>query len=206
MKLKVVNLENKAAGEIDLDEGVFCAPVRKDLLARAVNYQLAKRRQGTHKTKTRGEINGSTARPWRQKGTGRARAGDRKAGHWRGGQTTFGPLPRDHSSDLPKKVRKLALRTALSSKQAEGKLIVLDAANASEPKTKAIAAQLRALGISSALIVDGSDIDRNFQLAARNIPGVDLLPQQGANVYDILRRDTLVLTRQAVEQLQERLR
>lgn len=206
MKLKVVNLENKAAGEIDLDDAIFGAPVRKDLLARAVNYQLAKRRRGTHKTKTRGEINGSTARPWRQKGTGRARAGDRKAGHWRGGQTTFGPLPRDHSMDLPKKVRKLALKTALSSKQAEGKLIVLDAANASEPKTKAVAAQLKALGLSSALIVDGSEIDRNFQLAARNIPGVDLLPQRGANVYDILRRDTLVLTRQAVEQLQERLR
>ena len=206
MKLKVVNLENKAAGEIDLDDGVFGAPVRKDLLARAVNYQLAKRRQGTHKTKTRGEINGSTSRPWRQKGTGRARAGDRKAGHWRGGQTTFGPMPRDYAMDLPKKVRKLALKTALSSKQAEGKLIVLDAASASEPKTRAVAAQLKALGLSSALIVDGTEIDRNFQLAARNIPGVDLLPQQGANVYDILRRDTLVLTRQAVEQLQERLR
>lgn len=206
MKLKVVNLDNKAAGEIDLDDGVFGAPIRKDLLARAVNYQLAKRRQGTHKTKTRGEINGSTARPWRQKGTGRARAGDRKAGHWRGGQTTFGPLPRDHSTDLPKKVRKLALKTALSSKQADGKLIVLDAATASEPKTKAVAAQLKGLGLSSALIVDGSEIDRNFQLAARNIHGVDVLPQQGANVFDILRCDTLVLTRQAVEQLQERLR
>jgi large subunit ribosomal protein L4 len=206
MKLKVVNLENKDAGEIDLDEGIFGAPLRKDILARAVNYQLAKRRQGTHKTKTRGEINGSTARPWRQKGTGRARAGDRKAGHWRGGQTTFGPQPRDHSIDLPKKVRKLALKIALSAKHADGKLIVLDTASASEPKTKAIAAQLKALGFSSALIVDGTELDRNFELAARNIKGVDLLPQQGANVYDILRRDTLVLTRQAVEQLQERLR
>jgi large subunit ribosomal protein L4 len=206
MKLKVVNLENKDAGEIDLDDGIFGAPLRKDLLARAVNYQLAKRRQGTHKTKTRGEINGSTARPWRQKGTGRARAGDRKAGHWRGGQTTFGPQPRDHSMDLPKKVRKLALKIALSSKYADGKLVVLDTASASGPKTKAIAAQLKALGLSSALIVDGTELDRNFQLAARNIHGVDLLPQQGANVYDILRCDTLVLTRLAVEQLQERLR
>ena len=206
MKLKVLNLENKAAGEIDLDDGVFGAPIRKDLLARAVNYQLAKRRQGTHKTKTRGEINGSTARPWRQKGTGRARAGDRKAGHWRGGQTTFGPQPRDHSKELPKKVRKLALKVALSSKHADGKLIVLDAASAAAPKTKAVAAQLKAMGLSSALIVDGTELDRNFQLAARNIHGVDLLPQQGANVYDILRCDTLVLTRQAVEQLQERLR
>ena len=206
MKLKVVNLDNKAAGEIDLDEGIFGAPLRKDLLARAVNYQLAKRRQGTHKTKTRGEINGSSLRPWRQKGTGRARAGDRKAGHWRGGQTTFGPQPRDYSMDLPKKVRKLALKIALSSKHADGKLVVLDAASASAPKTKAIAAQLKAMGLSSALIVDGTELDRNFELAARNIKGVDLLPQQGANVYDILRCDTLVLTRQAVEQLQERLR
>ncbi|MDE0781502.1 MAG: 50S ribosomal protein L4 [Alphaproteobacteria bacterium] len=206
MKLKVINLDNKDVGEIDLDDSVFATPVRKDLLARMVNYQLAKRRQGTHKTKTRGEINGSTARPWRQKGTGRARAGDRKAGHWRGGQTTFGPLPRDHSFDMPKKVRKLALKTALSSKQADGKLVVLDLASAVEPKTKAIAAQLKAMGLSSALIVDGAEIDRNFQLAARNIPGVDVLPQLGANVFDILRRDTLVLTKSAVEQLQERLR
>ena len=206
MKLKVINLDNKDVGEIDLDDGIFAAPIRKDLLARIVNYQLAKRRAGTHKTKTRGEINGSTARPWRQKGTGRARAGDRKAGHWRGGQTTFGPQPRDHAMELPKKVRKLALKTALSSKQADGKLVVLDTASASGPKTKAVAAQLKAMGLSSALIVDGADVDRNFQLAARNIPGVDVLPQQGANVFDILRRDTLVLTKQAVELLQERLR
>ncbi len=206
MKCKVVNLDNKDAGEIDLDDNVFGAPVRKDLLARMVNYQLAKRRQGTHKTKTRGEISGSSSKPWRQKGTGRARSGDRKAGHWRGGQTTFGPLPRDHSTELPKKVRKLALRTALSAKQADGKLVVLDAAVSAEAKTKAVAAQLKAMGLSSALIVDGAEIDRNFQLAARNIAGIDVLPQHGANVFDILRRDTLVLTKQAVEQLQERLR
>ena len=206
MKLKIINLDNKDVGEIDLDDSIFAVPVRKDLLARMVNYQLAKRRQGTHKTKTRGEINGSTARPWRQKGTGRARAGDRKAGHWRGGQTTFGPLPRDHGFEMPKKVRKLALKTALSSKQADGKLIVLDAASADGPKTKAVATQLKAMGLSSALIVDGADIDQNFQLAARNIPGVDVLPELGANVFDILRRDTLVLTKSAVEQLQERLR
>ena len=135
-----------------------------------------------------------------------ARAGDRKAGHWRGGQTTFGPQPRDHSMELPKKVRKLALKIALSSKHADGKLVILDAASAAEPKTKAVAAQLKAMGLSSVLIVDGAELDRNFELAARNIHGVTILPQQGANVYDILRCDTLVLTRQAVEQLQERLR
>jgi large subunit ribosomal protein L4 len=206
MKLKVVNLENKAAGEIDLDDGVFAVPVRRDLLARMVNYQLAKRRQGTHKTKTRSEISGTSAKPWRQKGTGRARAGDRKASQFRGGQTTFGPQPRSHAFDLPKRVRKLALKTALSAKQADGKLVVLDAATSADPKTKGLAAQLKGLGLSSALIVDGAENDRNFQLAARNIPGIDVLPQHGANVFDILRRDTLVLTRQAVEQLQERLR
>lgn len=206
MKAKVINLDNADAGEIDLDDAVFAVPVRKDLLARMVNYQLARRQQGTHKTKTVSEISGTKAKPWRQKGTGRARQGSRRAAQWVGGQTTFGPQPRSHAIDLPKKVRKLALKSALSAKQADGKLIVIDAVSASEPKTKAVAGQLKAIGLSSALIVDGAEMDRNFMLAARNIKGIDLLPQQGANVYDILRRDTLVLTRQAVEQLQERLK
>lgn len=206
MKSKVINLENNDAGEIELDDAVFGVPVRKDLMARMVNYQLARRQQGTHKTKTVGEISGTKAKPWRQKGTGRARQGSRRAAQWVGGQTTFGPQPRSHAIDLPKKVRKLALKSALSAKQADGKLIVLDVATSSEAKTKAVAGQLKAMGLSSALIVDGAELDRNFMLAARNIKGIDLLPQQGANVYDILRRDTLVLTRQAVEQLQERLK
>lgn len=206
MKCKVISLDNKAAGDIELDDAIFGAPVRRDLLTRAVNYQLAKRRQGTHKTKTIGEISGTGAKPFRQKGTGRARRGSNRAAQMRGGQTTFGPTPRSHAMDLPKKVRRLALKSALSAKQADGKLIVLDEAKASEPKTKAMAAKLDKLGLTSALIVDGGEIDRNFLLATRNIRGVDLLPQMGANVFDILRRDTLVLTREAVAQLQERLR
>ena len=206
MKCKVIKLDNSEAGEIELDDAVFGVPVRKDLLARMVNYQLAKRRQGTHKTKTVSEIAGSGIKPFNQKGTGRARQGNKRAAQMRGGQTTFGPLPRSHAHDLTKKVRKLALRNALSAKQADGKLIVLDAAALESPKTKAIAAQIKGLGWQSALIIDGSETDRNFSLAVRNLPGFDVLPQEGANVYDILRRDTLVITRQAVEQLQERLK
>jgi large subunit ribosomal protein L4 len=206
MKCKVVSLDNKAAGEIDLDDAVFGAPVRPDLLSRMVNYQLAKRRQGTHKTKTVGEISGTGAKPFRQKGTGRARRGTNRAAQMRGGQTTFGPTPRSHDMEMPKKVRQLALKSALSSKQADGKLIVLDEAKSGEPKTKSIAGKLDKLGLTSALIVSGAELDRNFMLAARNIPGIDLVSQKGANVFDILRRDTLVLTREAVEHLQERLR
>lgn len=206
MKCKVISLDNKAAGEIDLDDAIFAVPVRADLLNRMVNYQLAKRRQGTHKTKTVGEISGTGAKPFRQKGTGRARRGSNRAAQFRGGQTTFGPTPRDYTMGLPKKVRRAALRSALSAKQADGKLIVLDEAKLGAPKTKPVAAQLGKLGLTSALIVDGSEVDRNFVLATRNIPGIDVLPQLGANVFDILRRDTLVLTRAAVEQLQERLR
>jgi len=206
MKCKVISLDNKAAGEIELDDAVFAAPVRADLLSRMVNYQLAKRRQGTHKTKTIGEISGTGAKPFRQKGTGRARRGSNRAAQFRGGQTTFGPTPRDYTMGLPKKVRRAALKAALSAKQADGKLIVLDEAKLDAPKTKPTAVQLGKLGLTSALIVDGNNIDRNFALATRNIPGIDVLPQLGANVFDILRRDTLVLTRAAVEQLQERLR
>lgn len=206
MKCKVVSLDNKAAGEIDLDDAVFGAPVRRDLLSRMVNYQLAKRRQGTHKTKTVGEISGTGAKPFRQKGTGRARRGTNRAAQMRGGQTTFGPTPRSHDMEMPKKVRQLALKSALSSKQADGKLIVFDEAKSGEPKTKSIAGKLDKLGLTSALIVSGAELDRNFMLAARNIPGIDLVSQKGANVFDILRRDTLVLTREAVEHLQERLR
>ena len=205
MKLKVINLDNKDVGEIDLDDSIFAAPVRKDLLARMVNYQLAKRRQGTHKTKTRGEINGSTARPWRQKGTGRARAGTLRAAQFRGGATIFGPVVRDHSHKLPKKVRKLALRSALSSKQAAGKLIILEDAPLDGGKTKDLSAKLSALGWSNVLIVTGAEVDDNLARAAANIMNVDVLPQQGANVYDIIRRDVLVLTRSAAEHLQERL-
>lgn len=205
MKAKVIDLNNKAAGDIDLADDIFAVPVRKDLLARAVNYQRAKSQRGTHKTKGVSEIRGTTAKPFRQKGTGRARQGSSRASQMRGGQTTFGPVVRSHAHDMPKKVRKLALKTALSAKQADGKLVVLDAATAKDPKTKALAAKLAKLGWDRALIVAGQEVDKNFGLASRNIQGVKVLPTQGANVLDILGCDTLVLTRDAVTQLQERL-
>jgi len=206
MKSKVVTLDNKAAGDIDLDDAVFAAEVRKDILARMVNYQLAKRRAGTHLVKTRGMVSGTTRKPFRQKGTGRARQGSYRATQFRGGATVFGPVVRDHGHSLPKKVRKLAMKAALSSKQAEGKLIILDEVKLDDPKTKALIAMLGKLGLSDALIVGGGQIDVNFAKAAKNIAKIDVLPTQGANVYDILRRDTLVLTREAVETLEARLK
>jgi len=206
MKSKVVTLENKAAGDIDLDDAVFASEVRKDILARMVNYQLAKRRGGSHKVKTRGEISGTTRKPFRQKGTGRARQGSYRATQFRGGATVFGPVVRDHGHSLTKKVRKLAMKSALSAKQADGKLIILDEVKLADAKTKALLDILGKLGLTDALIVGGGQIDVNFAKAAKNIAKIDVLPTQGANVYDILRRDTLVLTREAVETLEARLK
>jgi large subunit ribosomal protein L4 len=206
MKCDVVTLDNKTAGSIDLDETVFGVSVRADILARMVNYQLAKRRSGNHKTKTIGEIQGSTAKPWAQKGSGRARAGSRRSTLWRGGQTVFGPVVRSHAFSLNKKVRRLALKTALSSKIADGKLIILEDAVSKDPKTSGLVGKLKGLGLESALIIVGAEVDSNFARAASNIPLIDVLPQQGANVYDILRRDTLVLTKDAVNHLVERLK
>ncbi len=206
MKCPVTTLDNKKAGELDLDEAVFGLPIRRDILARMVNWQLAKRRAGTHKTKTRGEVSGSTRKLFRQKGTGRARAGSIRVSQRRGGGVVFGPRPREHGHDLPKKVRRLALKTALSSKLAEGKLAVLEQANMAEARTKELSQQLSTLGWSSVLVIDGAAVDAGFARAAKNIPGVDVLPQQGANVYDILRRDMLVLTKDAVQALEARLK
>jgi len=206
MKLAITDLENKKTGEIELAEAVFGLPVRRDLLARAVNWQLAKRRQGTHKTKGISEISGTTKKPYKQKGTGHARQGSLRSPQFRGGATIFGPVVRSHEHGLPKKVRKLALKTALSSKQAEGKLLVVDAFSAKAAKTKELAGKIGKLGWTSALLIDGPAVDENFRRAAANIKGVDLLPQQGANVYDILRRDLLVLTKAAVEHLEARLK
>jgi len=206
MKCPVIDLGNKKIGDIDLDESVFGAPDRPDILSRAVNWQLAKRQAGTHKTKQRSEIKGSTAKPFNQKGTGRARQGDKKAPHMRGGGVAFGPVARSHAHSLTKKIRRLALRTALSTKQANGKLVVLSEAKVKTAKTSELAKKVKKLGWNSALIIGDSEIDNNFNLAARNIKGIDVLPQQGANVYDILRRDTLVLTKGAIEKLVERLK
>jgi large subunit ribosomal protein L4 len=203
---KVVGLDSKAAGDLDLDEAVFGLEVRPDILHRMVNWQLAKRRQGTHKTKGVSEISGTTKKPYRQKGTGRARQGSLRSPQFRGGAVIFGPVVRSHAIELPKKVRKLALKTALSAKAKDGKLIVLDEAKLAKPKTADLVKRLDKLGWSSALIIDGPELDANFARAAANIPGLDVLPQQGANVYDILRRDTLVLTREAVKHLEARLK
>ena len=205
MKCDVLTLDNKKAGSIDLADGVFGSEVRKDVILRMVNWQLARRRSGNHKTKNVSEIQGTTAKPWNQKGTGRARAGTVRATQFRGGSTVFGPIVRDHSHKLPRKVRQMAMRSALSSKQADGKLIILEEATLDAPKTKDLAAKLSALGWSNVLIVTGADVDSNLARAAANIANVDVLPQQGANVYDIIRRDTLVLTKDAAEHLQERL-
>jgi large subunit ribosomal protein L4 len=207
MKLKVTSLENKETGDIDLADEVFGLPVvRRDILARVINWQLAKRRAGTHKTKGVSEISGTTKKPWAQKGTGRARQGSLRSPQFRGGAVIFGPVVRDHGFGLQKKVRQLGLRTALTAKQKEGKLVVLDKASVKEAKTGTLAKQFAALGWTSVLIIDGPDLDQNFARAARNLPGIDVLPQQGANVYDIMRRDTLVVTRDAVQHLEARLK
>jgi large subunit ribosomal protein L4 len=166
---------------------------------------LAKRRAGTHKAKGISDISGTTKKPYKQKGTGRARQGSLRSPQFRGGAVIFGPVVRSHEFSLQKKVRRLGLKTALSAKQAEGKLIVIDAARVDEAKTKALRARFSALGWDSVLIIDG-DLNEDFARAARNLPKVDVLPEKGANVYDILRRDTLVLTRDAVQQLEARLK
>jgi len=206
MKLSVRNLDNQEVGDIELADAVFGLPVRGDILARVVAWQLAKRRTGTHKTKGVSEISGTSKKPYKQKGTGRARQGSLRSPQFRGGAVIFGPVVRSHAFDLQKKVRRLGLKTALSAKHAEGKLVVIDAAKLEEAKTKALRARFTALGWESVLIIDGVTIDEGFARAARNLPKVDVLPQQGANVYDILRRDTLVLTREAAQQLEARLK
>lgn len=206
MKMAVKTLDGKASGDITLDKDIFGAEVRQDLLHRMVNYQLAKRRGGNHKVKQRNEISGTGKKPWAQKGTGRARAGDLKRPIDRGGATVHGPVVRSHAIALPKKIRQLALKSALSAKAAEGKLIILDEAKAKDHKTKPMAEAMKKLELSNALIVGGAEIDVNFARATANLPRIDVLPSQGANVYDILRRDVLVLTKDAVKDITEKLK
>ena len=206
MKCDVIDLANKKKGTLDLDDAVFGLEIRRDILARAVNWQLAKRQSGNHKTQQRGEVSATKSKPFRQKGSGRARQGTTRAPQMRGGGVVFGPTVRSHAIKLPKQVRRLALKTALSAKQAEGKLVVLDSGATKTPKTKDMVKQLDALDWGKALIIDGAQVDDNLSKATRNIIGIDVLPSGGANVYDILRRDTLVLTKDAVEQLTERLK
>ena len=203
MQIEIRTLDNGAAGMIDLPDGLFAANPRADIMARVVHWQQAKRRAGTHKTKGMGEVQGTTKKPYKQKGTGNARQGSLRAPQFRTGGVVHGPVVRDHGYDLPKKVRRLGLISALSQKQADGKLVVLDAATAGG-RTKDLARQLRALGWTSALIIDRA-VDANFLRASRNIVGVDVLPTVGANVYDILAHDVLAVTTAGVEALKERL-
>jgi large subunit ribosomal protein L4 len=201
---KVTTLDGKSGGTVVLPDDIFGLEPRADILQRMVRYQLSKRQAGTHKTKMRGEISATTKKMYAQKGTGRARHGAKSAPQFRGGGRAFGPVVRSHAHDLPKKVRALALKHALSDKAKGDKLIIIADTKVKEAKTKALAGQFKKLGWSSALIIDGAEVEQNFALAARNIPMIDVLPVQGINVYDILRRDTLVLTKAAVDALTER--
>jgi large subunit ribosomal protein L4 len=203
MQIDIKTLDNGSAGTAELPDEIFATTPRKDIMARVVHWQLQKRRAGTHKTKGMGEVSGTTKKPYKQKGTGNARQGSLRAPQFRTGGRVHGPVVRDHGYDLPKKVRKLGLISALSQKQAEGKLIVIDVATAGE-KTKELAAKLKILGWTSTLIIDGA-VDANFLRASRNIHGVDILPTIGANVYDILQHDVLAITTAGIAGLKERL-
>ena len=203
MEIAVRTLGGDEAGTVELPDALFGAAPRADIMARVVHWQLAKRRAGTHKTKGLSAVSGTTKKPYRQKGTGNARQGSLRAPQFRGGGVVHGPVVRDHGYDLPKKVRRLGLISALSQKHAEGKLVVLDGATA-DGKTKALAVQMRALGWGSALFVDAA-VEAGFARASRNLPHVDVLPAMGANVYDILHHDVLAITRAAIEGLKERL-
>lgn len=204
MKTKIIALDGSAAGDIELQDDIFGREVRKDVLHRMVEWQRAKRQAGTHKTKGRGEVSGTTKKPFKQKGTGRARQGSLKGPHMVGGGVAFGQNVRSHAHDLTKKFRKLALKTALSAKQADGSLVILKDTSMADAKTSQLVASFAKLGWSKPLIID-TNVNENFARAARNIKHVDVLPEVGVNVYDILRHKELVLTKAAVEALQERL-
>jgi large subunit ribosomal protein L4 len=206
MKLDVIKLDGGSAGSVDLDEALFGLEPRADILHRVVRWQRNNAQAGTHKVKTRSETSYSTKKIYRQKGTGGARHGDRNAPIFRKGGVYKGPTPRSHGHDLPKKFRKLGLRHALSAKAAAGELVVLDSISMDVAKTSVLAKQVKELGWKRALIIDGATVDANFAQAARNIEGLDVLPTMGANVYDILKRDTLVITKAGVEALEARLK
>jgi len=206
MKVAVVDLTNKKTGDIDLSKDVFGAEVRSDLMARCVNWQRDKMQAGTHKTKGISEVSGSGKKPFAQKGTGRARAGSNRRTQDVGGATVFGPVVRSHATNLPKKVRVAALKSALSSKANDKKIVVLEDTKAKTHKTKDMASALEKMGLSNALIIFNGELDTNFDRAINNIPLIDVLPQNAANVLDILAHDTLVITKDAVAVLEERLK
>ena len=206
MKADVIKLDAKKAGSVDLDDAIFGLEPRTDILHRVVRWQRARAQAGTHKVKTRSETSYSTKKIYRQKGTGGARHGDRNAPIFRKGGVYKGPTPRSHAHDLTKKFRKLGLKHALSSKASSGNLVVLDAAEMKDAKTSVLAKAVKENGWKRVLIIDGADVNADFARAASNISGVDVLPSMGANVYDILRRDTLVITKAGVEALEARLK
>ncbi len=205
MKADAIKLDGKKAGSVELSDAIFGLEPRADILHRVVRWQRNNAQAGTHKVKTRSEVNYSTKKIYRQKGTGGARHGARSAPIFRGGGVYKGPTPRSHGHDLPKKVRKLGLKHALSAKANAGELVILDDINVKDVKTKALAAQVKELGWKRALIIDGAEVNQDFAQAARNIAGLDILPTMGANVFDILKRDTLVITKAGLEALEARL-
>jgi large subunit ribosomal protein L4 len=204
VKIDITSLDGEAAGSIDLDDAIFGLVPREDLIARMVRYQLAKRRAGTHQTLGRADIWRTGKKLYKQKGTGAARHGSARVPQFRGGGRAFGPVVRSHAHDLPKKLRALALKHALSAKAQDGAIIVWQEARVADAKTKSLKASFAKLGLTNALIIDGSAPEANFRLAARNIPQIDVLPAQGINVYDILRRKKLVLTKAAIDALEAR--
>ncbi|MGE5501742.1 MAG: 50S ribosomal protein L4 [Ignavibacteriales bacterium] len=205
MKLDVIKLDGGKGGSIELPDDIFgIEEIRADILQRCVTWQLAKRRAGTHKIQVRNEVSRTGKKMYKQKGTGGARHGSRRAAQFVGGAKAHGPVVRSHAFDLPKKVRALALKHALSSKAKTGSIVVLDAATVTDPKTSALRAQFAGIGLKNALIIAGPEVDTNFALASRNIPNVDVLPNAGLNVYDVLRRDTLVLTKDAIDAIKAR--
>ena len=205
MKLDVIKLDGGKAGSVDLDDAIFgIDEIRGDILQRVVTWQLAKRRSGNHKIQVRNEVSRTSKKMYKQKGTGGARHGSRRAAQFVGGAKAHGPVVRSHAFDLPKKIRALALKHALSSKAKSGSLVVLDSVVLTEAKTAALRATFDKIGLKNALVIAGPEVDANFKLAARNIPNVDVLPNAGLNVYDVLRRQTLVLTKDAVEAISAR--
>lgn len=206
MKLNVTNLSNKAMGEIDASDSIFAAPLREDLIQRVVLWQLARRRAGTHKVKGRSEVRGTTHKQFRQKGTGRARRGDGKVAQFRGGGRAFGPVVRDHAHKLPKKLRRLALCSVISEKHRQGQLLILKEDALEAPKTSALYKSLLQFDGLHALIITGENLDKNFNLAARNLPNIVIMPSAGANVYDVVRHKKLILSESAIACLEKRLR
>tara|TARA_B100000886_G_scaffold332570_1_gene285446 strand:+ start:263 stop:889 length:627 start_codon:yes stop_codon:yes gene_type:complete len=204
MKEKICNLDNKSVSDITLNKFIFAIDFNSDVIHRMIRYQLAKRRSGNHKTKNISEISGTTKKPFKQKGTGSARQGSKRSPQMRGGAVIFGPIVRSHAHKLPKRVRNLALRIAISKKLKDGKLKIIDNFKISKTKTSFFKKKLDSLRIESALFIDGNEVDKNFLLASNNVPKIDVLPIAGINVYDIFKRDFLVLSSNAIDGLEKR--